>query len=192
MHNLHFIAINAISAEQACEKVDLKFNGFKNFDFSKLDVNPDHFRELENPYDDEEYDSFATYLTELLNLDDPWSIRDLEHELDGETYFKIDKFLQTAGYDVDLDDNLFNITVLGAMNEDETDNHFHNSGHWDFFEYSKSDIDKILSNEFGKEVNCFGDNQWIDDTPADSVRIRDQFAKDSTLPKYVVMLDVRS
>ena len=56
----------------------------------------------------------------------------------------------------------------------------------------KSDIDKILSNEFGKEVNCFGDNQWIDDTPADSVRIRDQFAKDSTLPKYVVMLDVRS
>tara|TARA_B110000046_G_C12888289_1_gene353214 strand:- start:181 stop:759 length:579 start_codon:yes stop_codon:yes gene_type:complete len=192
MHNLHFIAINAISAQQACEKVDLKFNGHKNLDFSKLDVNPDHFRELENPYDDEEYDSFATYLTELLNLDDPWSIRDLEHELDGETYFKIDKFLQTAGYDVDLDDNLFNITVLGAMNEDETDKHFQNSGHWDFNEYSKSDIDKILSNEFGKEVNCFGDNQWIDDTPADSVRIRDQFAKDSTLPKYVVMLDVRS
>jgi len=192
MHNLHFIAINAISAQQACEKVDLEFNGHKNLDFSKLDVNPDHFRELENPYDDEEYDSFATYLTELLNLDDPWSIRDLEHELDGETYFKIDKFLQTAGYDVDLDDNLFNITVLGAMNEDETDKHFQNSGHWDFNEYSKSDIDKILSNEFGKEVNCFGDNQWIDDTPADSVRIRDQFAKDSTLPKYVVMLDVRS
>jgi hypothetical protein len=192
MHNLHFIAINAISAQQACEKVDLKFNGHKNLDFSKLDVNPDHFRELENPYDDEEYDSFATYLTELLNLDDPWSIRDLEHELDGETYFKIDKFLQTAGYDVDLDDNLFNITVLGAMNEDETDKHFQNSGHWDFNEYSKSDIDKTLSNEFGKEVNCFGDNQWIDDTPADSVRIRDQFAKDSTLPKYVVMLDVRS
>ena len=192
MHNLHFIAINAISAQQACEKVDLKFNGHKNLDFSKLDVNPDHFRELENPYDDEEYDSFATYLTELLNLDDPWSIRDLEHELDGETYFKIDKFLQTAGYDVDLDDNLFNITVLGAMNEDETDKHFQNSGHWDFNEYSKSDIDKILSNKFGKEVNCFGDNQWIDDTPADSVRIRDQFAKDSTLPKYVVMLDVRS
>ena len=192
MHNLHFIAINAISAQQACEKVDLKFNGHKNLDFSKLDVNPDHFRELENPYDDEEYDSFATYLTELLNLDDTWSIRDLEHELDGETYFKIDKFLQTAGYDVDLDDNLFNITVLGAMNEDETDKHFQNSGHWDFNEYSKSDIDKTLSNEFGKEVNCFGDNQWIDDTPADSVRIRDQFAKDSTLPKYVVMLDVRS
>lgn len=192
MHNLHFIAINAISAQQACEKADLEFNGHKNLDFSKLDVNPDHFRELENPYDDEEYDSFATYLTELLNLDDPWSIRDFEHELDGETYFKIDKFLQTAGYDVDLDDNLFNITVLGAMNEDETDKHFQNSGHWDFNEYSKSDIDKILSNEFGKEVNCFGDNQWIDDTPADSVRIRDQFAKDSTLPKYVVMLDVRS
>ena len=50
---------------------------------------------------------------------------------------KLISFLQTAGYDVDLDDNLFNITVLGAMNEDETDKHFQNSGHWDFNEYSK-------------------------------------------------------
>ena len=195
MHNLHFIAINAISAKQACEKVDLVFNGYKikKLDFSKLDVNPDHFRELENPYDEEEYDSFATYLTELLNPDDPWIFQDLEHELDGETILKIyDFFRENAGYDVDLADNTFDITVLGAMNEDETDKHFHNSGHWNFNKFSKSDIDKILSNEFGKEVFCFGDNEWIDDAPADSVSIKDQFEKDSTLPKFVVMLDVKS
>ena len=171
------------------------FNGYKikKLDFSKLDVNPDHFRELENPYDEEEYDSFATYLTELLNPDDPWIFQDLEHELDGETILKIyDFFRENAGYDVDLADNTFDITVLGAMNEDETDKHFHNSGHWNFNKFSKSDIDKILSNEFGKEVFCFGDNEWIDDAPADSVSIKDQFEKDSTLPKFVVMLDVKS
>lgn len=75
MHNLHFITINAISAKQACEKVEHQFNGEKEeLDFSKLDVNPDHFRELENSYDEDEYDSFATYLTELIDPDDQHSI----------------------------------------------------------------------------------------------------------------------
>ena len=192
MHNLHFIAINAISAKQACEKVEQKFNGEKEeLDFSKLDVNPDHFRELENPYDEEEYDSFATYLSELIDPDDQHSIWYLEDELDRETFVKISNFLESAGYEIDSEDNMFDITVLGAMNEDETDKHFQNSGHWDFNEYSKTDIDKILSNEFGKEVNCFGD---IEDffTPADSIGIRDNYDEDSTLPKFVVMLDVRS
>lgn len=192
MHNLHFIAINAISAKQACEKVEQKFNGEKEeLDFSKLDVNPDHFRELENPYDEEEYDSFATYLSELIDPDDQHSIWYLEDELDRETFVKISNFLESAGYEVDSEDNLFDITVLGAMNEDETDKHFQNSGHWDFNEYSKSDIDKILSNEFGEEVNCFGDNEEYY-TSADSVGIRDEYDEDSTLPKFVVMLDVRS
>lgn len=192
MHNLHFIAINAISAKQACEKVEQKFNGEKEeLDFSKLDVNPDHFRELENPYDEEEYDSFATYLSELIDPDDQHSIWYLEDELDRETFVKISNFLESAGYEVDSEDNLFDITVLGAMNEDETDKHFQNSGHWDFNEYSKSDIDKILSNEFGEEVNCFGDTEEYY-TSADSVGIRDEYDEDSTLPKFVVMLDVRS
>lgn len=192
MHNLHFIAINAISAKQACEKVEQKFNGEKEeLDFSKLDVNPDHFRELENPYVEEEYDSFANYLTELIDPDDQHSIWYLEDELDRETFVKISNFLESAGYEVDSEDNLFDITVLGAMNEDETDKHFQNSGHWDFNEYSKSDIDKILSNEFGEEVNCFGDTEEYY-TSADSVGIRDEYDEDSTLPKFVVMLDVRS
>ena len=192
MHNLHFITINAISAKQACEKIEQKFNGEKEeLDFSKLDVDPDHFRELENPYNEEEYDSFATYLTELIDPDDQHSIWYLEDELDRETFVKISNFLESAGYEVDSEDNLFDITVLGAMNEDETDKHFQNSGHWDFNEYSKSDIDKILSNEFGEEVNCFGDNEEYY-TSADSVGIRDEYDEDSTLPKFVVMLDVRS
>jgi hypothetical protein len=192
MHNLHFITTNAISAKQACEKIEQKFNGEKEeLDFSKLDVNPDHFRELENPYDEEEYDSFATYLSELIDPDDQHSIWYLEDELDSETFFKISKFLESAGYEIDSEDNLFDITVLGAMNEDETDKHFQNSGHWDFNEYSKSDIDKILSNEFGEEVNCFGDIEEFF-TPADSVGIRDEYDEDSILPKFVVMLDVRS
>jgi hypothetical protein len=156
-----------------------------------LDVNPDHFRELEKPYDEEEYDSFATYLTELIDPDDQHSIWYLEDELDSETFFKISKFLESAGYEIDSEDNLFDITVLGAMNEDETDKHIQNSGHWDFNEYSKSDIDKILSNEFGEEVNCFGDIEEFF-TSADSVGIRDDYDEDSTLPKFVVMLDVRS
>jgi hypothetical protein len=192
MHNLHFITINAVSSEQACKKVEQKFNGEKEeLDFSKLDVNPDHFRELEKPYDEEEYDSFATYLTELIDPDDQHSIWYLEDELDSETFFKISKFLKSAGYEIDSEDNLFDITVLGAMNEDETDKHIQNSGHWDFNEYSKSDIDKILSNEFGEEVNCFGDIEEFF-TSADSVGIRDDYDVDSNLPKFVVMLDVRS
>jgi len=192
MHNLHFITINAISAKQACEKVEHQFNGEKEeLDFSKLDVNPDHFRELENPYDEDEYDSFATYLTELIDPDDQHSIWYLEDELDSETFIKISNFLESAGYEIDSEDNLFEITVLGAMNEDETDRHIQNSGRWDFKDYSKSDIDKILSNEFGKEVNCFGDIEEFD-TSADSVGIRNNYDDDSTLPKFVVMLDVKS
>ena len=192
MHNLHFITTNAISAKHACEKVEQKFNGEKEeLDFSKLDVNPDNFRELENPYDEEEYDSFATYLTELIDPDDQHSIWYLEDELDRETFNKISNFLESAGYEIDSEDNLFDITVLGAMNEDETDRHIQNSGHWDFKDYSKSDIDKILSNEFGKEVNCFGDIEEFD-TSVDSVGIRNNYDDDSTLPKFVVMLDVKS
>lgn len=84
MHNLHFKTTNAISAKQACEKVEQMFNGEKKeLDFSKLDVNPDNFRELEIPYDEEEYDSFATYLTELIDPDDFHKIRHL-NELDSE------------------------------------------------------------------------------------------------------------
>ena len=192
MHNLHFITINAISAKQACEKIEQKFNGEKEeLDFSKLDVDPDHFRELENPYDEEEYDSFATYLTKLIDPDDQHSIWYLEDELDRETFVKISNFLESAGYEVDSEDNLFDITVLGAMNENETDKHIQNSGHWDFNEYSKSDIDKILSNEFGEEVNCFGEIEEYY-TSADSVGIRDESDENSTLTKFVVMLDVRS
>lgn len=192
MHNLHFITINAISAKQACEKVEQQFNGEKEeLDFSKLDVNPDDFRELGSPYVEEEYDSFATYLTELIDPNDPFSIMYLEYSLDSETFFKISNFLASAGYEFDNEDDLFDITVLGALNEDETDRHIQNSGHWDFKDYSKSDIDKILSNEFGKKINCFGDIEEFN-TSADSVGIRNNYEEDSTLQKFVVMLDVKS
>ena len=77
------------------------------------------------------------------------------------------------------------------MNEDETDRHIQNSGHWDFKDYSKSDIDKILSNEFGKKINCFGDIEEFN-TSADSIGIRNNYEEDSTLQKFVVMLDVKS
>lgn len=192
MHNLYFIAINAISAKQACQKIEQQFNGEKEeLDFSKLDVNPDHFTELENPYDEEVHDSFAKYLTELIDPNDQQSIWNLEDELDNETFIIISKFLESAGHDFDNEDNFFDITVLGALNEDETDRHIQNSGYWDFKDYSKSDIDKILSNEFGKVVNCFGDIDEFD-TSADEVGIRNNCEKNSTLPKFVVMLDVNS
>ena len=192
MHNLHFITINAISAKQACEKVEHQFNSEKEeLDFSKLDVNPDDFRELGSPYDEEKYDSFATYLTELIDPNDPFSIMYLEYSLDSETFFKISIFLASAGYEFDNEDDLFDFTVLGALNEDETDRHIQNSGHWDFKDYSKSDIDKILSNEFGKKINCFGDIEEFN-TSADSIGIRNNYEEDSTLQKFVVMLDVKS
>jgi hypothetical protein len=49
----------------------------------------------------------------------------------------------------------------------------------------------ILSNEFGEKVNCFRDIEEFF-TTTDSVGIRDDYDVDSHLPKFVVMLDVRS
>jgi hypothetical protein len=193
MHNLHFIIINANSAEHACELVDEHFNSEKDeLDFSKLDLNPNDFRELDMPYDEEEYGSFTDYLAELIDPEDMSKIYGLYEQLEWETFKKISELLKSAGYDdFDSEVHLFDITVLGAMNEDETDRHHENSGHWDFKKYSKSDIDKILSNEFGKEINCFKDFREFFNS-LDCVGITNYCDNNSTLPKFVVMLDVRS
>jgi hypothetical protein len=193
MHNLHFITINANSAEHACELVDEKFNGEKDeLDFSKLDVNPDDFRELDEPYDEEEYDSFIDYLTEIIDPDNMQGIYDLYEQLETETFEKISDFLKSAGYDdFDSENHFFNISVLGALNHDETDKKNYWFGIKDIKKFTKSYIDKILSKEFGKEIDCFGDIEEYE-TSLDCVGITSYCDKISTLPKFIVMLDVKS
>jgi hypothetical protein len=195
MHNLHFIRTNAVSAEQACEKIDQQFNGEKEkLDFSKLDVNAENFKELDSPfltnYSEEDNKSFTDYLIQLIDPNSQTNMWHLEDALDGDTFTSIRNFLETAGYEIDSEDNLFDVTVLGALNEDDTDRYSYESGKWDFSDYSKSDIDQILSTEMGEEINCFGDIEE-DFYPLDEIGIRD-LSEDSELPKFVVMLDINS
>ena len=65
MHNLHFITINAISAKQACEKVEHQFKSEKEeLDFSKLDVNPDDF------YNDEDSYKYSKFKKSMMRTDE--------------------------------------------------------------------------------------------------------------------------
>jgi len=198
MHNLHFIRTNAVSAELACEKIYEYFNPEKQvLDFSKLDVNPDHFKGLVNPYIAEKNESFASYLEELIRPNDQFRLWDLEDELRGkkfnDTANKIFNFLENSGYETDSLANIFDFTILGALNEDDTDRHFYEEGRWDFNDYSIKEINILLSKELDKTVNCFGDISDIDaDAEWDQFGITDFSEEDSTIPKFIVILDVRT
>ena len=198
MHNLHFIRTNAVSAQQACKKIYQYFNPEKqDLDFSKLDVNPDHFKELVNPYIAEEYESFASYLKELIDPDNQFRLWDLEEELRAknfnDTATKIFNFLENSGYELDSLENIFDFTILGAFNEDDTDRHYDENAGWDLSDCSKKELDISLSKEFDKMVNCFGDISDIDScADFDQFGLTDFSEEDLNIPKFIVILDVLS
>ena len=197
MHNLHFITINAISAKHACEKVDNQFNGEKeDLDFSKLNLDPQMFKELDSTfldkYVEENYKSFVDYLTNLIDPTIQTNIWHLEDSLDRETFNKITHFLEAAGYDPHSEDNLFDVTVLGAFDKDDSDRYSYGNGRFDFSGYTKSGINQIMSEKTGEEIDCFGDITEIEGfSSLDEVGIRD-YSDNSELPKFLVILDVKS
>lgn len=198
MHNLHFIRTNAVSAEKACEKIRKYFNDDKQEpDFSRLDVNPNHFKELNNPYIPGEYDSFASYLKALIYPINPILLWGLEAELNvmnfNDTANKIFLFLENSGYEIDSLENIFEFNILGAFNEDDSDRFFFENTKWDFNDYSKIDLDISLSKKHEKMINCFGDISDIDScADFDQFGLTDFSEEDLNIPKFIVILDVLS
>ena len=188
MHNLHFNRVEADSSIEACHKVYNHYNKSISLDFKKLDVNEDDFKELEDvqPYDHVEYDSFHEYLEEVIDIYDIGSVEDLMDELltsgRKESYNKLYKFLKDAGFDTDLDDNSFHVSVKGAVGVNDA---------WDYekevsdFDFTIDKIKRIVAED--DEQADFEAEGFLDE-----VTITDwEEGVEENEKIYYVVLDVR-
>ena len=195
MHNLHIVRVNARSHFSAQKKVDTHFNTETELDFYKLDVNPEHFRELSVPYSEDYYDSFETYLEELIDPYDQMKLWEIDDQLRdngfGETANKIDSFLAEAGLELGLGEKLFSYQVLGSINK-EGQAIVLESDRWDFSDLTLEKLNAELSEAYGKKVDCFGNlESTLQEKEWDSFGITDWTNSDEE-EVFCVLVDVRS
>lgn len=195
MHNLHIVRVNASSHFSAQKKVNAHFNREVELDFSKLDVDPEHFKELSDPYSEDYYESFELYLEGVITPHNQMQLWEIDDQLRDngfdETANKIDHFLSEAGFESGLDENLFSFQVLGSIDK-QGQAIVLESERWDLSDLTIEKLNAELSEAYGDKIDCFGDlNSTDQEKEWDSFGITD-WANSKDEDVYCVLVDVRS
>ena len=206
-HAIHVVKTNAEDAASACIKIDKHFNPEVSIDIKLLnDLDPRHFQERlhlgswDNYYYPELHDSFESYLEEILEIRNPFEFSDLIEFLDNPTSQsscdRIQTVFKEAGYDYSEYIWFASYSIIGAINQaNRTYKHPGGSIRWNIEDINLELIQKWIFDEFELNVDCFEDiselHQMCEDLPADEFTVADFSDKESSLPVFLVILDVR-
>ena len=205
-HTIHVIKTNAKNAAEACIKIDKYFNPSIYIDIDLLkDLEPSHFQERShdgfwnNFYNPEIHDSFESYLEEISGIRNPFEYGDLVDFLDNPTSQSSCERIQTVfkagGYELDYI-WFASYSIIGTLNQaNRTYKYPEGSTRWDMNDINLELIQKWIFDEFELHVDCFADISELHDIcadlPADMFTVADFSEKDSDLPVFLVLLDVR-
>lgn len=206
-HTIHVIKTNAKDAAEACVKIDKYFNPEINIDISLLkNLDPNHFQKRlhdglwNNYYNPEIHNSFESYLKEIAEIRSTFEFSDLIEFLDNPTSKSSFELIQTvfkeAGYDYSEYIWFATFSVIGAINQANiTYKYPGGSKRWDMKDINLELIQKWIFDEFELTVDCFNDiselHNMCEDLPSDNFTVADFSEKDSDLPVFLVLLDVR-
>ena len=206
-HTIHVIKTNAKDAAAACSKIDKYFNPSIYIDVDLLkNLEPSHFQKRlhdgfwNNYYNPEIHDSFESYLKEIAEIRTTFEFSDLIEFLDNPTSQsscdRIQTVFKEAGYDYSEYIWFATFSVIGAINQaNSTYKYPGGSKRWDIKDINLELIQKWIFDEFELYVDCFEDiselHHMCEDLPSDRFTVADFSEKDSHLPVFLVLLDVR-
>ena len=189
MHNLHFIRKVCDSAKSACLEDTWYNKNTKKLKFKKLDVTPEPFKKLTNPYVEEEYDGFQDYLESIIDVGDMGALEFLCDELrsiDIVTYQKIFTFLVDHGYDLSDGTNMYQITLIGAIGIHDRYT-LERNARWKLRSLSIEKIKKMTC--FDPSIDQIDPDHWDIEEVAVTNSAPEQTEDDDNI--YYVVLDVK-